>query len=88
MLNFKYTVQPHQNTILFYFCGRDHIIVGFTTTCAINAYHHSKCEFRIPLRRCVLDTALCDKVVNDLRQVGGILRVLQFPPPIKLTTMI
>jgi hypothetical protein len=27
MLNFKYTVQPHQNTILFYFCGRDHIVV-------------------------------------------------------------
>jgi len=20
--------------------GRDHMIVGFTTTCAINAYHH------------------------------------------------
>ena len=20
--------------------GRDHIVVGFTTTCAINAYHH------------------------------------------------
>ena len=25
------------------------------------------------------------KFVNDLRQVGGFLRVLQFPPPIKLT---
>jgi hypothetical protein len=24
----------------------------------------------------------------DLRQVGGFLRVLRFPPPIKLTTMI
>jgi hypothetical protein len=28
------------------------------------------------------------KVVSDLRQVGGFLRVLQFPPPIKLTTKI
>jgi hypothetical protein len=28
------------------------------------------------------------KFVSDLRQVGGILRVLRFPPPIKLTTMI
>jgi hypothetical protein len=28
---------------------------------------------------------LCDKVVSDLRQVGGFLRVLRFPPPIKLT---
>ena len=28
------------------------------------------------------------KFVNDLRQIGGFLRVLQFPPPIKLTTTI
>jgi hypothetical protein len=26
--------------------------------------------------------------VSDLRQVGGFLRVLQFPPPIKLTATI
>jgi hypothetical protein len=26
--------------------------------------------------------------VNDLRQVGGFLRVLRFPPPIKLTATI
>jgi len=25
------------------------------------------------------------KIVNDLRQVGVFLRVLRFPPPIKLT---
>ena len=36
---------------------------------------------RISIRaRC---TTLCDKVC-DLRQVGGFLRVIQFPPPIKL----
>jgi hypothetical protein len=28
--------------------------VGFTTTCAISAYHHSRCEFE--------PTTLCDKV--------------------------
>jgi hypothetical protein len=28
------------------------------------------------------------KFVSDLRQVGGFLRVLRFPLPIKLTTMI
>jgi len=28
------------------------------------------------------------KFVNDLRQVGGFLGDLQFPPPIKLTAMI
>jgi hypothetical protein len=28
------------------------------------------------------------KFVNDLRQVSGFLRVLRFPPPIKLTAML
>ena len=28
------------------------------------------------------------KFVSDLRQVGGFLRVLWFPPPLKLTTTI
>ena len=28
------------------------------------------------------------KFVSDLRQVGAFLRVLRFPPPIKLTAMI
>ena len=28
------------------------------------------------------------KFVSDLRQVSGFLRVLRFPPPIKLTAMI
>jgi hypothetical protein len=28
------------------------------------------------------------KFVSDLRQVGGFLRVLRFPPPIKLTVTI
>ena len=31
------------------------------------------------------DNVYCDKVVNDLRQVDGFLRVLRFPLPIKLT---
>ena len=25
--------------------GRDHMVVGFTTTCAISAYHHLSVEF-------------------------------------------
>jgi len=25
--------------------GRDRMVVGFTTTCAIRAYHHESCEF-------------------------------------------
>jgi hypothetical protein len=35
---------------------------------------------RIPLRRGVLDTTLCDKVCRDLWQVSGFLPVLRFPP--------
>ena len=42
--------------------GRDHTVVGFTTTCAINAYHHSSCEFESCSWRGVLYTTLCDKV--------------------------
>jgi hypothetical protein len=42
----------------------------------------------IPLRRGVLDTTLCYNFVSDLRQVGGFLQALRFPPPIKLTATI
>jgi hypothetical protein len=38
----------------------------------------------ILFRQGVLNTILCDKVINDLQQVSGFLWVLQFPPPIKL----
>ena len=40
--------------------GHGSMVVGFTTTCAISAYHHWR-WVRIPLRRCVLHTTLCDK---------------------------
>ena len=43
---------------------------------------------RMLLRRGVLDTRLCDKFVSDMGQVGGFLRVLRFPPLIKLTITI
>ena len=47
--------------------------VGFTTTCASSAYQHKSCEFEPRSWRGVLDTALCDKVVSDLRRVSGFL---------------
>ena len=40
---------------------RDHMVVGFTTTCAIRAYHHLSCEFKSRSWRGVLDTTICDK---------------------------
>ena len=42
--------------------GHDRMIVGFTTTYAISAYHHLSCEFESSSWRGVLDTTLCDKV--------------------------
>ena len=66
--------------------GRDCMIVGFTTTYAISDYHHWSCEFESRSGRRVQHYVI--KFVSDLRQVGGFLRVLGFPPPIKLTATI
>jgi hypothetical protein len=46
--------------------GRDHMVVGFITTCAISFHHHQSCVFRIPLRWGVLNAKLCDKVCQWL----------------------
>jgi hypothetical protein len=54
--------------------GRDRIVAGFTTDCAISAYHHYHCEFESCSWWGVLDTTICDD--SDLWQVGGFLRVV------------
>jgi len=36
--------------------------VGFTTACAISAFHQFRCEFESRSWRGVVDTTLCDKV--------------------------
>jgi hypothetical protein len=64
-------------------CGRARMVVGFTTTYAISAFHHQYCEFESRSGRGVQHYVI--KFVSDLRQVGGFLR---FPPPIKLTATI
>jgi hypothetical protein len=46
--------------------GHDRMVVGFTTTCAISAYHHYSCEFQPCSWQGVLDTTLCDKVCQWL----------------------
>ena len=58
--------------------GRARMTAGFTTTCA---YHHWCCEFESRSGRGVQHYVI--KFVDDLPQVGGFLRVLQLPPPIK-----
>jgi hypothetical protein len=57
------------------------MVVGLTTTKAISAYHHCCCEFESRSGRGVQHYVI--KFVSDLRQVGGFLRVLRFPPPKK-----
>ena len=58
--------------------GRDCMVVGFTTTCAISAYHHWCYEFESRSGRGVQHYVI--QFVSDLRQVGGFHR---FPPPMK-----
>ena len=41
---------------------RDRMVVGFTTTCAISAYHALSCEFEPHSWRGVPVTTLCDQV--------------------------
>ena len=72
---------------LFHLCcrgrrSRYRMVVGFTTTYVISAYHHECCEFESRSGRGVQHYVI--KFFSDLRQVGGFLRVLRFPPPIKL----
>ena len=61
------------------------MVVGFATTYAIGACHHW-CEFESRSGRGVQHYVI--KFVSDLRQVGDFLRVIRFPPPIKLTATI
>ena len=43
--------------------GRDHMVVGFETTCAISAYHHClRYEIESRTWRDVFDTTCCDIV--------------------------
>ena len=42
------------------------MVVEFTTTCAIVAYHHLSCEFEPHSWRGVLDKTVCDKVCQWL----------------------
>jgi hypothetical protein len=66
--------------------GRDRMVVGFTTIYAIGTYHHWCCGFDSRSGRGVQHYVI--KIVSDLQQVGGFLRVLWFPPPIKLSATI
>ena len=64
--------------------GRHRMVVRFTNTCAISAYHHWRCEFHSRTWRGVLDTTLCDKVCQWLATGKWFSRVLRFPQQIRI----
>jgi len=66
--------------------GHDYMVIGFTTTYVISAYHHNSCEFDCTHGEVYSIQHHVIKFVSDLQMVGGFLQALQFPPPIKLTT--
>ena len=67
---------------------RGRMVVGFTTTYTISAYHHWSSHFESRSAEVFSIQHYVIKFVSDLRQVGGFLRVLRFPPPIKLAATI
>ena len=71
------------NSIL-YKLNYSHVIIYMTTPTVLPYWR------RIPLRRGLLDTTLCDKVLSVTCGRFVVLSeyVLRFPPPIKLTAMI
>ena len=55
------------------------MIVGFIITYAVSTYHH----LRLSSNPTQAIQHYVIKFVSYMRQVGGILRILWFPPPIK-----
>jgi hypothetical protein len=64
------------------------MVVRFTTTYAILAYHHKVVSSNPAHGQVYSIQHYVIKFVSVLRQVGGFLRVLRFLPPINLTAMI
>ena len=68
--------------------GHDHMVVGFTPTYAISAFHHCSYEFEPRSGEVYSIQHYVIKFVSELQQVGGFLRVFRFSQPIKLTATI
>ena len=66
----------------------DCMVVRFTATSAISAYHHWSCEFESCSGEVYSIQQYVIKFVSDLRQVGDFLWPLRYPPQIKLTATI
>jgi hypothetical protein len=61
--------------------GRDCMVVGLITNCAISVYHHQRCEFEICSGKVYSIHHYVINFVSDLQQIGDFRRF----PPTKLT---
>ncbi len=68
--------------------GPDHMVVELITIYAISTYHHSRCELESRSGEVYSIQHYAIKFISDLRQAGGFLQILRFPPRIKLTATI
>jgi hypothetical protein len=68
--------------------GRDRMVVGFYNYLCNQCLSPLTLRVRIRTNEVYAIEHYVIKFVNDLRQVGGFLLVLRFPPPIKLTATI
>jgi hypothetical protein len=64
------------------------MFVGFTTACVISPIITKVVTSKAFHGEVYSIQHYVIKLVSDLRQVGGFLRALRFPPPIKLTATI
>jgi hypothetical protein len=64
------------------------MVVGFTTTCAISPFTTKVVISNPVLGEMYSIQHYVIKFVSDLLHIGGFLRILRFPPPIKLTSTI
>jgi len=62
----------HKNNNSVTYRGHDRMIVGFTTTYAISAYHHKRCEFESHSGEVCSIQHYVIKSVSDFRQVGDL----------------
>ena len=64
------------------------MMVEITTTYALSAYHHLRCDSNPVHDKAYSIQHYVIKVISDLRQVGRLLRVLRLPLPTKLIATI
>ena len=86
LLNHRIKTRIKSQSILLFLIFHVLIFQYFIVYYAISAYQHWCCELESRSERDVQHYVI--KFVSDLRQVDGVLRVLRFSPPIKLTATI